>query len=234
MEQKHKEILLFSGGLDSYIAYHFLNRPQTLYFNTHNRYWQQEIRAVTDLIPSTIIDTSLELSDRETGENAYIPARNLLFSIQAMKYSDTIIIAGLRDDNVSDKNALIFEKWSRLLSGMEGRPIQVWSPFFLQSKSEIVAWFKRVHPELVYDLAHRTMSCYSNSEYYCGMCPACFRKWCALTVNKIPFLQFYNVKLASDYYKKALENHYDPQRNRDIIFAIEETNWFRKPDNERE
>lgn len=228
MDKKYKQILLFSGGIDSYIAYHFLNKPQTLYFNIRNRYWKHEIQAVTSLIPSTIIDTSLDLSDRETGENAYIPARNLLFAIQALKYSDRIIIAGLRDDMVSDKNAAIFDKWSSMLSEMEGREIIIHSPFFHVCKSDIVHWFKVAHPDKLNDLVNRTMSCYTPDMFYCGTCRACFRKWCALTVNEIPCPPFHNIKLAKEYYRKANSRFYDDQRNYDIIKAIETTKWFKK------
>lgn len=220
--EKAEMILLFSGGVDSYAAWLYLNKPPTVYFNTRNRYWKNEIQTVTGLIPSTIIDTSLDLKDREIGEKAYIPARNLLFATQAMKYSDSIVIAGLRDDKVSDKNESVFQEFSNLLTKLEGRTITVMSPFFHMSKSEVVKWVMRKHPDEVHNLVYRTMSCYTEGRFYCGLCPACYRKWCALAVNGInDRYEFYNSTLVETYFRKALLGEYDQRRCFDIMWTTE-------------
>ena len=56
-------ILLFSGGIDSFVAWHYLNKPKTVYFNLQSRYSLREISVVKKLIPTTIIDNSLNLSE---------------------------------------------------------------------------------------------------------------------------------------------------------------------------
>jgi 7-cyano-7-deazaguanine synthase len=212
-------ILLFSGGIDSYVAWHYLRKPATVYFNLRSRYSNKEIRVVKKLIPSTIIDNSLNLSDREIGEKAYIPFRNLLLAAQAVKYSDLVVIAGLKDDIVSDKNELIFSKMSELLSEMEGRNIEIVSPFWDTTKDEVVKWFLKnggTEEQLL-----STVSCYSPDEdiTYCGSCPSCFRKWIALNNNGIE-IEFYNEQLMREYYLRAINGHYIPERNRAIIETI--------------
>lgn len=212
-------ILLFSGGIDSFVAYHYLGRPQTVYFDLGTPYTQKEIKVIQELIPETIIDNSLNLGSRQIGDKAYVPFRNLYLAMLAVKYDDTIVIAGVKDDDVSDKNEQIFKKFSNLLSELEDRPIQVISPFWNMTKEDIVAWFLKDH---VYENLLRTVSCYSKEDtIYCGKCPSCFRKWCALKANKID-LGFYNKSLVKEYYEKALMGHYIPERNKLIIKLAEE------------
>jgi len=218
-------ILLFSGGIDSYIAWYYLDKPKTLYFNLGTPYTEKERAVVRKLLPFTTIDYSLNLKDRQVGENAYVPFRNLYLAMLACKYSDTIVIAGVKDDDVSDKNEQIFQKFSDILSEMENRPIKVLSPFWNMTKENIVAWYVnevnygRIKENLGHQLVN-TISCYSYVKgNYCGTCPSCFRKWCALRANDIYF-DFYNIPLMMEYLKKAEEGHYIPERNTNIIKCV--------------
>ena len=76
------EILLFSGGVDSYVAWLKLGRPPTIHFMGVSRYSAQEEGAVrklmmfeSDLKP---IFFPLPLIHFEH-EDAWLPARNMLF-----------------------------------------------------------------------------------------------------------------------------------------------------------
>jgi 7-cyano-7-deazaguanine synthase in queuosine biosynthesis len=213
-------ILLFSGGIDSYIAWHFLDKPPTIYFDLQTPYSQKEIRIIKQLIPSTFIDRSLNLSYRQKGDNAYIPFRNLYLAMLASWYSDQIIIAGVKDDDVSDKNEFIFGEFSNLLSKMENKRILVQSPFWNLTKEEIVKWYlsKNLNPKNLLN----TVSCYSSENTnYCGKCPSCFRKWCALYANGFD-LGFFNEFLMRKYLAKAEAGHYIPERNELIIKLVKE------------
>lgn len=212
-------ILLFSGGIDSFVAYHYLNKPQTVYFDLRNRYAEREKIVIKNLIPTTIIDSSLNLHDREYGEKAYIPFRNLLLACQAARYSDVIVIAGLADDKVSDKNEAIFEEFSNLLSKLERRSIRVISPFWNMTKEQVVKWYvKNIGDNRLLE----TISCYNSDDQsnYCGICPSCFRKWCALRASGYD-LKFYNKYLMDQYYKDALDNKYTDDRCSSIIKEID-------------
>lgn len=216
---KFDKILLFSGGVDSYIAYYWLNKPQTLYFNLKNRYSKRELQVVKKLIPSTIIDESLNIGDREVGEKAYIPFRNLLLACLANKYSDNIYIIGIEDDVVSDKNEQIFLEFSELLSKLEGRKINVLSPFWNMSKVELIKWY--LDNSFPVENLYQTISCYDSAEQsnYCGKCPSCFRKWVGFQLNGLD-LPFYNDDLVVDYYNRALQGVYSHKRNKNIIEAV--------------
>jgi len=213
-------ILLFSGGLDSFVAYHYLNKPQTVYFDLRTPYSNREKKVILDLIPETIVDYSLILNDRQIGEKAYIPFRNLYLAMLANKYSDEIVIAGLKDDVVSDKNEFIFQEVSNILSKMESRSIKVHSPFWNLTKEEVVRWYLNnsgSEEELL-----KTISCYDGEELtnYCGKCPSCFRKWNALRANGVD-IKFWNDELMSEYYQLALDGKYILSRNLSIVREID-------------
>ncbi len=215
------EILLFSGGIDSYVAWHYLDKPQTVYFDIGSKYSEKEVEFVSALIPSTIIDRSLFLGDTEQEDSAYIPFRNLFFALLGAKYADTIIIAGLKDDMVSDKNEDIFKEFSMLMTTLESRKLKVVSPFWHLTKSQVVKWFMD-NVDWSGHMLLNTISCYSG-EVYCGKCPACFRKWCALKDNNIDGLDyFYNNNLLEEYYNAAVAGKYVKERNETILKVVGE------------
>lgn len=222
---KYKEVLLFSGGIDSYVAWHYLGKPQTVYFYLSGGYSQRELNVIKRLIPDTIIDHTIDLGDKEQGDNAYIPFRNMLLASLAVSYSDHVIIAGLKDDMVSDKNSDIFLKWSEMFSGMEKRFITVTSPFWHYTKADVIKWYlQNIASEG--EALLNTISCYRSGEWqgqidynYCGACHACFRKWVALGVNGIE-LPFHDEKIMNEYYARAKQGHYVDQRNKNIIKMV--------------
>jgi 7-cyano-7-deazaguanine synthase in queuosine biosynthesis len=203
------------------VAYHYLGKPQTLYFDAWTQYSAIEVRVVRELIPNTIIENAtINLGTREVGKKAYIPFRNMYFAGLATYYSDSIVIAGLKDDLVSDKNAGIFDSFSELFSEMEDRRIRVWSPFWEMTKAQVVKWYLEnggTKEELL-----KTFSCYQpKNGGQCWACPACFRKWNALWMNGIK-VKFENFDLIQEYRRSALEGKYDPERRESILQATEE------------
>lgn len=220
-QDKYPAILLYSGGIDSLVAYHYLDKPQTVYFDMQTKYTQKELFSVLTTINSTIVDNSLNMRERETGENAYVPFRNLLLAAQAAHYSDLIFIAGVRDDKVSDKTPEAFNVFSQVLSGLEGRKISVRSPFWGLTKEEVVKWYLKNVDNTGKDLI-KGVSCYAdNTKNYCGECPSCFRKWCALYANGIQ-LKFTNSTLMASYYERASNERYLDSRNKSIIKCVDD------------
>lgn len=213
-------ILLFSGGVDSFIAYHYLGHPRTLYFDLSTPYTNKEIRTIVRLIPATTVDYSLSgIGKWQSGPKAYLPFRNLLMAAVAANYDDQIVIAGIKDDMVSDKNEQIFKKFSSLLSELEGRKIRVISPFWKMTKSDIVRWYLESGGDL--DALLSTTSCYSkDDDNYCGRCPSCFRKWVAFRSAGID-IDFYNKQMMKEYYQAALVGKYIHERNQSIVREID-------------
>lgn len=219
LNKRYENILLFSGGIDSYIGWYYLNKPQTVYFDVGSRYSEKEKLVIKNLIPSTIIDNSIFLGDVEQEDNAFIPYRNLLLaSIASARYSDNVWICGLKDDKVEDKNKEIFELWSNHLTELnKGKQVSIKSPFWGMTKVDIVKWFDK-HYHSKRNILTSTVSCYSSGiEPYCGICKACFRKAAALYSIGIK-LPFYNINLVKQYFKLfSNSNYYDENRSIESI-----------------
>ena len=207
-------ILCFSGGLDSLAAYYYLGRPRTVYFDYGGGYCKKELTAVKSLVPDTIIDKSLELYKDAIGPNAYIPYRNLLFALRAAKYGHNIIIAGIKDDVVADKSPHAFNVMTIAMQQLDTREVTVTSPFWEFTKEDIVKYLLAI-PNGIAKIMQST-SCYHPTMNFCGKCPSCFRKACAVKAFGIE-LNFTNVDMVREYLQRAREGKYILERNNSII-----------------
>ena len=220
------EILLFSGGLDSYIAWHKLGKPKTLYINLGTKYSAIEQLVVENLIPGTIIEHFPLLGTREYGPNAYIPFRNVHLAFLAYRFGHIIHIAGLKDDMVNDKNPTAFKKMSTFMSFMMNDTINVSSPFWEMTKEQVVRWYLDNVDSSGQTLLHGTHSCYTpKGTEPCWACPACLRKWIALAANNIRMPEFENWVLMRHYLDRAYKGEFIPERNDTTIRVL--NNYFR-------
>jgi len=211
-------ILCFSGGLDSLIAWHYLGMPPSIYF-TCSGYAGAELTAIKALNPQCLINSQLNFPPTVTGAKGYIPHRNLIFAAVASSYDPEVVIAGVKDDNVEDKNKTAFELFSGVLSATSKQRVHVTSPFWDMTKAEVVKWFLDHVPDARFML-DISVSCYNNMAY-CGKCASCFRKANALWLNGIR-KKFYDQHMMLEYYSYAVNGKYVSDRNRGIIRFYEE------------
>jgi len=109
-------VLLFSGGLDSYITAKLFNPDICLYIDIKSCYSSLEIANLKRLdIPKqkVVIDNRLDLRSCEL-ENSIVPLRNLFFVLMAFKYGNEIILSSTRGDTTKDKDF----KFKRLVNRM--------------------------------------------------------------------------------------------------------------------
>src|SRR4030042_273766 len=141
-DSKHNSILLFSGGLDSFIAWHYLKYPPALFLNAKHSYAEKEIKTVKFFSRKykdmkIYIDNSLDLSRWEE-ENFYIPYRNIFFVMVASLYAPKVYLIGIKGDRVDDNNPNASRLMSKfLLNFNENKNIEVISPFYKMSKSSL-------------------------------------------------------------------------------------------------
>ncbi len=218
-----KTVLLVSGGLDSFIAYHYLidggYTVLPLHVNYKGKYSNKELKVVRRLFPDLIIDNSLDFTGQEYGEKAFLKNRNAYFALLGSKYSNSICMAGLKDDNVGDKSPEAFIQMEKLLTEINGEVYAVFSPFWRMEKEEIIKWY--INQKLSLSDLIKTTSCYHPTFDYCGECPSCFRKYCALLSNNIEYIipPFINFDLAKKY-KDNLDK-YSIKRQSSILHACE-------------
>lgn len=233
-----KHILLFSSGVDSFIAYYYLKKHgidklQLVYFfNSNVKYAQAELYHVQrckEVIQDNILVLPVKFPLTEDNES-FIPARNLLFALQSVldlaypKYDNVYVyLGGLRDDRVSDNSPEFAKTLSEVLTLSCNRQITVKSAFdYKLSKFEIVKWFIDNFPDQTNNLVDYTFSCYTpKGVEHCYSCRACFRR--NVVLQDIILLPFYDNRKLSQWYKdfKRHGQDYDEIRKRESIRYIE-------------
>lgn len=190
-----KIVILYSGGLDSFILYHYAKAQgyddvTCVFFDIGQPYVAKELAALPDFVHVRRVDwltsdKDLHSKDNTSGGNIYIPARNAtLASLAASIYCpDQVWLGGLKGedhDRATDKNA----KFANLMTQALGYAVSpfvsdfsVRFPFVEASmgKLEIVQW-ALLHGLSVSDL-HKTSSCLSGEAGNCGTCMVCVRRW---------------------------------------------------------
>lgn len=230
MKKKNQVVLLVSGGMDSFIAYHYLQKDNyditPLFIDYKGRYTDKEFIVVNKLFPNVTLDQSINLGNSEIGDKAFIKNRNAYFALIASKYGKFICMAGLKDDNVGDKSPEAFIRMGSLLSEMNGEEYNVFSPFWQMTKEDILVWYLKHNLSLNredrlkgFDDLVKTTSCYHSTELFCGECPSCFRKYCVFLMcgisNLIP--PFTNKVLAKTYLQTV--SLYTEDRQKSILNA---------------
>ena len=215
-----EEVLLFSAGLDSFPAWHFLGKPPALYFDSGHYGRQQEIDTVQALAAANDMDLAisdeLDLSAWATPQGDLIPFRNVLFALLAGLRADVIWCVGVKGDRTADKSPEAFARMSELLTEFAGRPVRVDSPFWDKTKTEIVAWY--LTAGLPVDALLQTFSCATPGDRFehCGQCPSCLRRWIALVNNGITWQFAHDPwmwdRVASYYVPAMAEGRYPPHR----------------------
>lgn len=189
-----REILLCGGGIDSFVAWHYLGKPQALYFDLGDRNRDHEYRALDTLARRhgirLAVSRELDLGSWEL-QDGVIPLRHLHLVALACHRADTVWCVAVKGNRGADKNSAVFERLSDLISEAAGRDVRVDSPFRDMTKTEVVRWY--VDQSLPVDDLICTHSCMKpkNTLFHCGRCAGCVRRWAALANNGIeaPFAE---------------------------------------------
>ena len=170
--------------MDSLIAWYWYGQPETLYVDLGHKYRVKETKAVFKTIPKTKIINVPSMGVYEK-EDAEIPNRNLLLAIYAaLEGADTIICVVQKDEmSIPDRTLQFMNKTSDLLSILNGRPIQIVTPFAEMDKTDMISWF--LDSGYPVEELLKTVGCYAEEAGHCGNCPACFRRFVAFKNNNI-------------------------------------------------
>jgi len=182
------QILLYSGGMDSFIAWYYLGQPIPLFVRMGHLYQLKEFEAVMATLPSppTVFSKKWPIGDFEKSD-ANIPGRNALLAFVAAEYGAKLIyIVAQKDEmNIPDKSERFYRDTSVYLSFLFEREITVDTPFRAMDKTDMVAWYCANVGDT--EKLLKTVGCYNKSDFgsHCGNCKSCFRRYVALMNNGV-------------------------------------------------
>lgn len=181
-----RKILLYSGGMDSWLISYLWVPDVKLYIDTGSSYAAQEIKR----LPPDVLIVPLDLSRFERADKI-IPLRNLYFAMTASNYGDEICLGATYGDRVLDKSPAFAEKASELLSYLyrpqhwtEGKTVNVVLPYKDFTKAELLAAYIKQGGD-VNTAFHESFSCYAPDAqgHECWRCKPCARKAVAFLLN---------------------------------------------------
>lgn len=184
-----KKVLLYSGGMDSWLIRQIWKPDISLYVDMNTRYSQEEISR----LPSDVIVERLDLSKWERPD-AIIPLRNLYLLALATNYGNHICIGATAGDRVLDKSFEFRDRLQDLLNYLyqkqhwtEERKIQLCFDFKNWTKTKLLREYLN-RGGSIEKAFHSSFSCYNpNNGRECWECKPCFRKFIAFALNGMVF-----------------------------------------------
>lgn len=180
-----KKVMLYSGGLDSWVISKLWKPDVKLYVDTGSLGSKAEIKK---LAPDVTVE-KLDIHKFEIPERNYIlPLRNLYFCMLAMNYGDTICLGATASSTNLDKNETFCKLASDLLTYLipqvypvnAPERINVVVPFKPYSKKQLLQMYLNQGGDL--DTAFRsTSSCYNPNPdgSACLKCSSCLKRMAA-------------------------------------------------------
>lgn len=229
---KKKTGVLYSGGMDSFLAWK-LHAPNAalVFVDIGQKYIAKEYAAVNATSGNTrVVVVKTMQTGKEEMPSGIILHRNAMLVTAAAFYYNDIIMGVVADEINSDKSPEFMTAMETVLNishrgqywnNGEGVEYSVRSPIRDYTKSELVAeYLMQGHNE---DTLLKTVSCYAADDGQCGQCPSCFKRWVALTNNGMrqPFqkdpLQW---AVEQGIVKKTRDGTYAPRRANEILTAM--------------
>ena len=172
------KVLLYSGGMDSFIISKLLKPDIKLYFD----YGTNQNKLEKKHLPKDVIIKKIPIGEytENDGLNT-IPLRNLIFSALAVNYGDEIIIGGLASDFHFDKTPEFATKCSELFNSVlnnekSHKNIQIKVPFYKYTKTDLVEMYL-TNGGTLEELNSKSWSCHKpNKNKPCLKCVACLAR----------------------------------------------------------
>ena len=173
------QVLLYSGGWDSYLASQIYPEAHKLYVDLKTPYSQAEI----DKLPEDTKVMDLDLQQFVMPNGHHIPQRNAIFALLGTGYGMTfgnqdieVIMAGMKEDiNMSDKNPEYFKELEHLINLFYSKDTNQEETFRVKVKGffehdKVSLWEAAGKPDM-----RNIVSCYDESGD-CRECLDCKRR----------------------------------------------------------
>lgn len=186
---KPRKVLLYSGGMDSWLLSELENPDVKLYVDMNTKYSKEEISR----LPQDVKIIKLDLGDWER-DDKIIPLRNMFLIGLASYYGEEIYLGATAGDRVLDKSFTFGNKMTDLLTYLYGeqhwtskRDINVNLESKKLTKTQLLQKYLKNGGDIT-KAFYSTFSCYNpidNKE--CWACKPCFRKFVAFYLNFFDF-----------------------------------------------
>ena len=178
---ENKKVLLYSGGLDSWLIDKIWKPDIKLYIDIKGSYSSEEIRR----LPPDVKVVDFPLLGKFEADDKFIPLRNLYFLMIASNYGNELCIGAVAGDGSKDKNKEFLDRTDDMLNYLWhdkkiNKDIVICKDFITKSKSEILDIYLSQNNNI--DIVrNNTFSCYSPKDgKECFDCYPCFRKFALL------------------------------------------------------
>lgn len=198
-------VILYSGGLDSRIMYHYAKvyNPDSeiicVYYKHGAESEEMEIKNLPPFVNVKTVDwlddACLPVSKKSDpfAGNIYIPGRNLVFAtLAACQYLPTEIWMGTLADEcnsqATDKNGIfahLFEETANYVLSPFSDGVELVMPFVREewTKREMVSW--ALDHGLTELHLKNTVSCWHADGKPCGKCKQCVKRYLVMLLNGI-------------------------------------------------
>lgn len=208
--------IMYSGGLDSFIAWHYAIkngfRPEAYFLDFGQPYAWKEWEAIQaipeDIRPPVIKLDFSELYSKISGKmtNQIVPSRNVFLAVLGSMFNQRVWINALdgeQNGKEHDKSLKFFQDSTNLLtftnSFFQDSTI-VETPFSHLSKAETITW--AINNGIPAEHLFATTSCYDEFSRKCGRCLTCYKRKVAFLLNNIDEPGYDVDPFESDYAKE--------------------------------
>lgn len=179
------KVLLYSGGMDSWLIRKLWKPDRLVYVDIHGAYSEVEKAR----LPKKTIIVDMPFLGNVEMEGGFVPLRNLYFLMVASHYGDEICLGATSGDGGVDKSPEFLVKSSEMLDWLwsdkkthRKSPVHVVTDYVKKSKGQLIQEYLDLGGS-VQEIKENTFSCYTpsdDSHDECMSCYPCFRKFSLL------------------------------------------------------
>ena len=212
-----KKVLLYSGGMDSWLISHIWKPDLKVYVNMHTRYSEEELKRIASEPDVVTIDLPLGQWERE---DAIIPLRNLYLVMAICNMTGDedvdICLGATAGDRVLDKSYQFASMATELLNFLyqpqhwipKGKKVGINLQFKGKTKTELLQEFVEQGGDMN-EAFNRSFSCYNPVDgHECWQCKPCFRKFVSFSLCGMKFPEQIS-RTAINYINKEIKPQID-------------------------
>lgn len=240
-----KTVLLYSGGMDSWLISKICKPDIKLFFDLGTASSNAELERIQENKDDVVIDRTMSgLGTLERNGDFIVPLRNMFLIARAAEYGEHIILGTNKTDAHNDKLQPFADKMQDILNYYYGpsidglceiKDIEVDFSYKAYNRADLCRMYME-NGGSVEEALEKSFSCYTpkregNKLVECHNCRPCFRKMMGFFVNGAKFPKGYlaSFKPYIDTYMEEFhrtgiwkERYYSLNQYEDLIKAINE------------